>query len=514
MQVTASGVPKSRRQALQALVERLHGTWSGALQVGATAVVVVEGPLVDWAAPKLAVAAHHGIPIVTSEWLLDSETHGFLLSTAPYCLAPGQQARRSSAASTSLLPAATAPQQPSCAAAAAPPASPEVELEALRGEAPAPSPLAPPFLQRSPAAAAGRPGGTAATRGHLSPAPDALPQCTPPSPASLPWLSPLDLDARLDAVLPSELGGEAEALRGSSGLNTSAGLEVTPMARCAASSGTPPPGDTDSSAKVARFLSRAPCITLLRGTRLRVPPPPSSGSGSAGTSIRSSLSGGGPAGAAGGSPGCFSIGDTGLPAQQLQLESQSDAEAEEGAEEPCAEQPRWPAVPASPATQLSAAAEHALQLPSARAQAPAVGAEPQLAPPALPRRWRSQSVMRARPAAAHSRLPATTLIRLGPRLQRRLPRSTLEGVAERHGAVAAGGGESASQRAAPVPFFESAEARLADGTELRFVAGKLKAWAVLPGLGLLGHVLGALPLASARCSGRPAPCIFLPAARR
>jgi hypothetical protein len=101
MEVTVSGVPKARRGALRAIIEALHGVYSGELSVGRTAAVVVEGA-VDWAAPKLAAAAEHGIPIVSYEWLLDSEVNGFLLHVGPYTLS-AQDGRRSSAASSSAL---------------------------------------------------------------------------------------------------------------------------------------------------------------------------------------------------------------------------------------------------------------------------------------------------------------------------------------------------------------------------------------------------------------------------
>lgn len=101
MEVTVSGVPKARRGALRAIVEALHGVYSGELSVGRTAAVVVEGA-VDWAAPKLAAAAEHGIPIVSYEWLLDSQANGYLLHFGPYALS-AQDGRRSSAASSSAL---------------------------------------------------------------------------------------------------------------------------------------------------------------------------------------------------------------------------------------------------------------------------------------------------------------------------------------------------------------------------------------------------------------------------
>lgn len=293
MEVTASGVPRPRRSQLAQLVERLRGTWSGALNVGSTAAVVVEGPHaeLDWAAPKLMVALQHGIPVVSADWLLDSQAHGFLLSTASYRLEPPPPGRRSSAASTS---AAAGPPRPAlnaatvnqAAATAFPPAQQQrpatpgspaaVELEVLRGEAwqPRYSPLPP---QRSPQVAAPTPASKPFVapdelqEGLPSPGVDGPLQHAGRDSPALPG-SPLQLLGHAEsepesgdhsaAVLPffipssssgdeSGFGGSPVWSAGSPGSPDSrvetVGLSVTP---------SPPSAGTDSDTKIARFLSR------------------------------------------------------------------------------------------------------------------------------------------------------------------------------------------------------------------------------------------------------------------
>lgn len=473
MEVTASGVPKPRRQQLQALVERLRGSWSGALTVGRTAAVIVEGPILDWEAPKLAVAQRHGIPLVSTEWLLDSAAHGFLLATGAYELEPPPAARRSSAASTSL--AATGPPSASATcAAAAPPRSPHhpvvaqqaaerraasPEVERLRGEARLlqPSPLAPLLLERSagpasPAWPTGSPAGTKAA--PLAVAHDTL-QDLPPSPASpggpvsMGSARRVTSSAAFSGLLQQSncaSGGSAAVpsprwLTGS-GKGSPAALEATPVS-CTSSdgsngsaAGSPVEQDrrTDSDTKVARFLRLQPWVTLRRGSQhVRRFMRPDSIS-SKGTSIRSS-----PVGTdAGGSPGSC---DGGTPQPFTQVEA-------DGA----AEQPDK-----QPAAALSLQQEQRRR-----------GLQP--TPPSILRRWYTLSVARMQPSMVEGRLPATTLIRLGPQQEQQPGASTLEGIAERHcgGAL----GAEAVRQLPQLSFHSSAEALLEGGEELRFTAGR------------------------------------------
>lgn len=293
MEVTASGVPRTRRSQLAQLVERLRGTWSGALNVGLTAAVIVEGPQaeLDWAAPKLVVALQHGIPVVSADWLLYSQAHGFLLSTERYRLEPPPPRRRSSAASTSAAAGAPRPTNTAATvnqadAAAAPPTQLErsavpgspaaVELEVLRGEAMQPrhSPLPP---QRSQQAAAPTP-----TSKPLV-APDELLEALPSPAADIPLQhagrdspalpgSPLQLLGQAESELesgghsaavlsffsPSSSSGDKSGFGGSPAWSAGSpgspdsrvktvGLSVTPA---------PPSAGTDSDTKIARFLSR------------------------------------------------------------------------------------------------------------------------------------------------------------------------------------------------------------------------------------------------------------------
>lgn len=295
MEVTASGVPRPRRNQLAQLVEQLRGTWSGALNVGRTAAVVVEGPEadIDWAAAKLAVALQHSIPVVSADWLLDSQAHGFLLSAAPYRLEPPPLGRRSSAASTS---AAAAPSRPAHTAAtvnqaaapaplpllqqhmAAPSSPAAVELEVLRCEAAQPRhcPLPP---QRSPQAqaAAGTPTSKPlVVRDELqelllSPAASCPLQYAGRASLAL-GASPLQLPDQADGE--AESGGHSAAALPPLSPSGRSGEEAGLCGSPAWSAGSPePPGGaadagavavtparlstgTDSDTKIARFLSR------------------------------------------------------------------------------------------------------------------------------------------------------------------------------------------------------------------------------------------------------------------
>lgn len=498
--MTASGLPRQRRNELQAVVQRLRGAWSGALTVGRCDAVVVAGAgAVDWQAPKLVVARLHGIPVVASEWLEDSLQRGFLLATAPYELLPPAPARRSSAASTSLATGCPAALTSAAAAAAAvlmappevlqntqqqqqqqqravAPGSPEVEL--MR-DAPQPqSPLAPLFLERSPAAASPLPSASkqlpaapvvlqdplllpasvsAQHRSSLQldspwPSPGA---CHNPLPAQL---SPDEVDHGSPAdLLPSPLstasqqngstGPLAGGLPGSSSRvgraagtpHSMQGEAVTPVG-AAAMGGSRSPASTDSDTVVARFMSRFSCITVARGGATTCPSLSSPTANSVGTSICSSL--GSSVGGMAESPVIYS---------------------------PCS------MCGSSPALQTREEQEGAAGAPAAPAQEPegskggAIAAGLQPSPSSAQRHWHAQSVMRMRRSLREG-LPTTTLVRLGPLLQRPPTRSTLEGLAERH----SDGDADGELAPPPATFHASAAARPAGGSELQFVAGGVK----------------------------------------
>lgn len=502
MEVTASGLSRQRRKELQELVERLHGTWSGALTVGRTAAVVVPMPgaaPVDWLAPKLAVARQHGIAVVSSEWLEDSAQHGFLLATARYQLSPPPPGRRSSANSTSLAGAAPAPTAATTAAAALPaqeqqvapppplqhqeqrqqqqqecqqqepPCSPEVER--LRAARPPLAPLqAPPFLERSPAAASAV---SPPSVGLHAAALDDL--CEPlPSPATAPDLrssaklagllpSPLPLlalgeEAGLSplsqagscgpAVLlpsPASLPGSALGRVGGRAAGTPASQrseQVTPVGAAALDGGGLRSPSTDSDI-VARFMSRMPYITVARGSALpRRHLAAASPSSSDGTSIRSSPSSG-----------------------RGRAMSVADSPAECVADSPADGCSRW--SEGGGALQLEGASARAAGTPVAEAagEGASGGVQPTHGP--VPPQWQTESVVRMR-ALADGGLPATTLVRLGALLQRPPARSTLQGLQERHG-----GGEEGGELEPPhASFYASATALPEGGAELRFEAGE------------------------------------------
>ena len=476
MEVCCSGLQRPRRLELQAAIERLRGVWSGSLTVGRTAAVVVDGAP-DWAAPKLAVAAAAGIPVVSADWVLDSQAHGFLLSTAAYQLQAPPPARRSSAASTSLVPGAPVeppsqelpPSQPPVAA----PRSPTVEVEVLRGEA-RPLPRSPllrsPLLAHSPASA---------RRGAVTPGEPALvlheqlhdPLLSPASAARQPSIT------SLADMLASPLGqadGPPDSTGGAAWLPAAPevyALDATPAGLLRGWGSDVAVTDSEpscccsnregSDAKVAHFLSRAAGgITLMRGTCHGRTPPDSScsgGSASDGTSIHSSLSGSGfarqpdhPWSAAARAPA------TGSPAVWPMHLPDAEEEQEQAAS----------AVPASPASCGSRSSGQQAQggLPN-----PAAGLQPtpssalQPTPSTALQQCDAQSGARLR--LSEGRLPATTLVRLGPQQLRPASRATLDGIAEQHG-TEAGGGPPA------VTFHTSVTALPAGGAELAFVAGR------------------------------------------
>lgn len=289
MEVTASGMPRARRQEIQKLVERLRGSYAGGLTVGRTAAVVVDGSP-DWQQPKLAAAAANNIPVVSAEWLEDSALHGFLLCPINYRLLPGQS-RRSSAASTSagvsaapaapasLLPAGS--QQPETAAMKAPPVpacslgSPEVERLRGEGQPPEGSPWGNAFLDALPSD--GSTPRAAATGGRGSSAPamvqkahvasdvlDAQPH-SPSSPAACASADLLPVPSLLllpgEGCLPPPAAADVDVHA----------EEATPQpapAAGAADSPDPQHAQTDSDTMIARFLSRMPQVTVARGSCL------------------------------------------------------------------------------------------------------------------------------------------------------------------------------------------------------------------------------------------------------
>lgn len=278
MEVTVSGVPRARRAELQTLIARLRGTYSGALIVGRTAAVVVEGTQLDWQQPKLVAAQEHDIPITSVDWLLDSQHHGFLLAPARYRLQPPAEGggRRSSAASTSMFcAAAAAAPGADVARGAGPAASAPHRAPLLRDHTPSPERLrdaAPADLlqgggflevRRSPAALP-RSGSASGTHpcqpGTAQPAvqADALPDLPPSPGAAAPPAQALGSPA-LHSPLQLPDAGEQAAAEPAVGAATLAGSPH-------GGSQAPPTADSDSSAKVARFLSRLPAVTLKRGT--------------------------------------------------------------------------------------------------------------------------------------------------------------------------------------------------------------------------------------------------------
>ena len=258
------------------------------------------------------------------------------------------------------------------------------------------------------------------------------------------------------------------------------------------SSNEPAGAETRSDAKVARFLSRLPCITLVRGGCMpRLAPGGSSGSSTAGTGSNGGGCGGAAAAppdwrgsnASSGSSGA-SQGRPALRCIQLQWEAQEQ---------------HTPAVqhPGSVGTASSGGAGCRSSLGCQRCTPPGSGmlassavapsGAPQPSPLSVPRWWHNGSVMRMRQSRqAPGGLPATTLIRLGPQLQRPPPLSTLEGVAERHCAAAGSArgsdsgspsspqqGEQQERQRGPLQaaFHASAEALPEWGPEMTFVAG-------------------------------------------
>ncbi|PSC71414.1 hypothetical protein C2E20_5305 [Micractinium conductrix] len=177
----------------------------------------------------------------------------------------------------------------------------------------------------------------------------------------------------------------------------------------------PPTADSDSSAKVARFLSRLPAVTLKRGTCMprRRPfdsPSPLSSQSLAGSGSASRPAGGAASERRSSGGASWLLGRPALRALQVEAEG----------------------------AQLE------------RQQPAACGVDKTEQRPSL---------------AEGSRLPATTLVQLGPRLRRPPPhRATLQGCAEMHssGAIA---------DLPPLSFHASAVALPEEGGELEFVAG-------------------------------------------
>ncbi|KAL4424443.1 hypothetical protein ABPG77_006381 [Micractinium sp. CCAP 211/92] len=451
MEVTASGVPRSRRQEIQKLVERLRGCYAGGLTVGRTAAVIVDGTP-DWQQPKLAAAAANDIPVVPADWLDDSALHGFLLCPDKYRLLPGQS-RRSSAASTkascSAAPAAPSPlaselfepaarqallEPASMPLPAASPSSPEVERLRGEGRPPKASPGAPAFLDPLPGEGAtpgaacitGSPTHVVLQSSHV--VPDAL-DAQLPSPAMramydtadlLPLPSPLAPPGECCLPLPALASAEAPA------------EEATPRqvpAPGAAGSPALQQAQSDSDTMVARFLSRMPQVTVARGScmpRWLAP--------------RSRASGGGED-----SPGSL----LGSRDGQGTAERRDSSRLSSGQAAGAAFLPRPAAQRCAGqlGNEAAAVADEAQDFPSRD------GGHGWACPPD------------ASPAPAC--LPATTLIRLGAQSRQPPPASSLAGIAELHGGSLAG----SSGTGQALLFYESAEALPARGPSCTFVAG-------------------------------------------
>jgi hypothetical protein len=261
---------------------------------------------------------------------------------------------------------------------------------------------------------------------------------------------------------------------------------------CGGSSSNEPAGaETGSDAKVARFLSRLPCVTLVRGGCMpRLAPGDSSSSSTAGTGSGIGGCGGGAAappdwrvsnassGSSGASQGRYALrciqlqwGAEEQHSPAVQQAGSVGAASNGGAQDRCSLGSQGCTPPGS-------------GMPAPSPVAPS--SAPQPPPLSVPRRWRNGSVMRMRQSLqAPGGLPATTLIHLGPPLQRPPPGSTLEGVAEWHCASSGGGGGNSSSPALPqqgeqqqrqqgplqAAFYASAEALPEGGPEMTFVAG-------------------------------------------
>jgi len=222
-----------------------------------------------------------------------------------------------------------------------------------------------------------------------------------------------------------------------------------------------------------------PMVTLARGSCLprRCMLPDSSSSSSAGScssggpSIRSSLSGSS-SGSAERMEGRSRFGEPGSLAPYGMIPCSSRTPWPEGADgqggpasaaSPPSRQPTDQQQPGSTGTWAAAAARSP---ESVYAGTPQHGVAP-IAPGQ--QHASGQSLLRMEPPVAEGRLPATTLVRLGPQLHRPPLRSTWEGLSERHGC----GSEAPSGSLPNVTFHVSAEALPEGGTAVDFVAGEL-----------------------------------------
>lgn len=467
LEITVSGLPRARRLELQALVERLRGAYSGALVVGRTAAVVVEGE-VDWSAPKLAAAVANAIPVVSMDWILDSSINGFLLDPAPYTLSALSAERRSSAASTSALQCATNP-APSAAApvsaanttapkAGAPAptcstqeagASPPVSLEKLRGEQSGValySALAAMFIEPAE---------------EVSPrqAQEILPKCelafTPKRASESPSPPPVDDASAQDGsrelaplacspiLLPSlDTGSPCNQQAVETSKENKRQLNcafLTPGIDQASQGGSAMHShvmaDSNSDGQLACFLSLMPQVTLRRGRLTQHVQQQAScdsfrdvSPGNAGPGLLGSLQGVGSAERPGSSgSGAYSCRKIRRHALSDDSPGMQDAT---GAGTGSTSEP-W-RTPAGPEDVVDSAT-------------------PQ------------------RDTGGRCSLPATTLIRLGPRLERPLPKAVLDQIAERHSLP--GPPLGAGNLPGALTFHKSAVAMVQDGPQLEFVAG-------------------------------------------
>eukprot|EP00887_Chlorella_sp_A99_P000255 scaffold13.g255.t1 len=293
--ITVTGLSGETRRRAKEAVLALRGCWSGALVLGSparTTHLVVAGPRADPDALKVRAALAAGLPMVSLAWLEHSRTHGFFLAHERYLAearAPTPP-RRPTGASTTLEAAgaeAGSPERlraaPSWAAAprddhafvALPGASPRQEQTKCRGGSPAFLPLAREQLGEQPPSPHAQQRASPEHLSQLAAAPMSRPSLTVgANAAELSSCLPLSswngrASAHKPALQRKEAQQETEDMgeQGAEGGIKAAGAQAAEGGSTPAAAGSSGSNSAESSgALVARFLSRAPQVTVRRRT--------------------------------------------------------------------------------------------------------------------------------------------------------------------------------------------------------------------------------------------------------
>lgn len=249
--VTPTGLSANARRCCEAAVLALHGTWSGALVLGGppfrrTTHLLVGGSA-DPSSGKVRAALGAGLPIVGESWLEASAEQGFFLDWKKF-VAQLEPAHPLDLTATSTTVAGTPPGL----------CSPPERLREARPRTAATSPFV--ALPQSPERARlvkPKQAGPVLLQREIIEAPRSSPPVRH-SPPALAWIPS-----------PGVLADRSNNDQAAAAAAESVTAGVTPLSTASNGSSSGGGSGRSSSAKVMRFMSREPQVTLVRGGAVR-----------------------------------------------------------------------------------------------------------------------------------------------------------------------------------------------------------------------------------------------------